>query len=196
MTNYVDFAHIKAQVSIEKAADFLELQVTTKNDELRAACPACKAGGDRAIMIKRSTQSFYCWAAHAHGDCIGLVAHVKGISNKQAADTLARRFLTAPPRERQSPQPKQEPRQGGFDAEAYGAQLDPEHPSVMMLGFSEEVAKALSLGFCSKGVLSGTVAIPLRLEDGTIAGFIGIQDAKLPSRWNLTQKVVPIRKGA
>jgi hypothetical protein len=34
-------------------------------------------------------------------------------------------------------------------------------------------AKALGIGFCSKGVLGGYVAVPLRLPDGTVAGYIG-----------------------
>jgi hypothetical protein len=54
-------------------------------------------------------------------------------------------------------------------------------------------AKALGIGFCSKGVLGGYVAVPLRLPDGTVAGYIGVQEVKLPSRWNLEPKVVPLR---
>ena len=41
-------------------------------------------------------------------------------------------------------------------------------------------AKALGIGFCSKGVLGGYVAVPLRLPDGTVAGYIGVQEVKLP----------------
>ena len=30
-----------------------------------------------------------------------------------------------------------------------------------------------------------TVAVPVRLEDGTLAGYVGITEAKLPKEWHL-----------
>jgi hypothetical protein len=33
--------------------------------------------------------------------------------------------------------------------------------------------------------MKGTIAVPIRLEDGTLVGYIGIEDARLPPKWQL-----------
>jgi DNA primase len=193
----VDFKEIKEKVKIEDVADWLGLDMRVSQSQLRGECPACGSGGNRALAITPGKQSYYCWAEHKGGDLIALTAHIHGVSQKQAAEAIAAQFrIGGNSAKEQSqgtvPQPHQEPRRSGFDAESYGASLDPEHDAVDAVGFTTEVARALGLGYCRKGVLAGYVAVPLRLPDGTIAGFIGIQEAKLPSRWNLSPKVVPL----
>jgi hypothetical protein len=44
--------------------------------------------------------------------------------------------------------------------------------------------------------MRGTVAVPIRLEDGTLAGYIGVTEIeKLPPKWQLPiDNVVPIPK--
>jgi hypothetical protein len=46
---FVDFKKVKETVSIEQTAVLLGLQTKPAGSQLRAACPACKEGGDRAI---------------------------------------------------------------------------------------------------------------------------------------------------
>lgn len=64
--------------------------------------------------------------------------------------------------------------------------LDHAHEKVKALGFSELVARALGIGYCSKGFMQGKVCIPVRNEQGLLTGYIGITEAKLPSKWRLT----------
>jgi hypothetical protein len=33
--------------------------------------------------------------------------------------------------------------------------------------------------------MRGTVAVPVRLPDGSLAGYVGITEAKLPTKWHL-----------
>ena len=46
--------------------------------------------------------------------------------------------------------------------------------------------------------MRGTVAIPIRLEDGSIAGYVGVTEAKLPTKWHLPAQsnVVRLKKPA
>jgi hypothetical protein len=50
----------------------------------------------------------------------------------------------------------------------------------------------------NRGIMRGHVAVPIRLQDGTLAGYIGITEAKLPPRWHgiPSRVVVPLRKPA
>jgi hypothetical protein len=48
------------------------------------------------------------------------------------------------------------------------------------------VAQALGIGYAPRGVLRGTVAVPLRKADGAIAGYVGLTEiTKLPPKWHL-----------
>lgn len=195
MSAYIDFADLKARVKIEDVAKWLELELKASNNQFRCPCPGCNEGGDRALAITPAKQSFYCFAEKTGGDLIKLVAHVRGIGQREAAEEIAAAFLT--PKQEKCVERAPEPRQSGFDPDAYAAGLEHDHPAVEAVGLGAEVAKALSIGFASKGILAGTVAVPVRLSDGTVAGFIGLTEiARLPKRWNLTPKIVPFQKKA
>ena len=134
---YTDFAALKEAVTIEQAAEYLGLQLKVSNKQPRGPCPACNSGGDRILAITPAKQLFYCFASEQGGDCIKLVAHIRGIKQQDAAAELAAHFLrtvpsTVPPARAET---KQSPQ---FDPTAYAATLDPDHPSVEAVGFDLE----------------------------------------------------------
>lgn len=189
---YVDFNEVKALVSIEQAAQRLNLKLTKSSGQYRAPCPYCKSGGDRALAITPAKNLYYCFAAQKGGDQIALVAHVRDESPKDAAQWLhglVHATSTVP----STSTSKSKDHAEGFQPLDY---LEPGHDAVQAVGFDPETAQALGIGFAPKGILRGLVAIPVRLEDGSLAGYIGITEAKLPSKWHLpASNVVPIKKG-
>lgn len=170
----LDFAEIKRTVSIEAAAAALGIKLTGKGPQFRTACPACQIGGDRALAINTEKNSFYCFPSSKGGDCIGLAAHIKGIAQKDAAQFLV--GSSSPPTV------QKEARTGGMQPLDY---LEPSHPAVEAIGFDLESAEAIGLGFAGTGTLKGYVALPVRLPDGSLAGYVGITEAKLPKQWHL-----------
>ena len=75
--------------------------------------------------------------------------------------------------------------------------LEPTHPSVEAAGFDPEEAAKLGIGYASKGLMRGTVAVPIRDEHGTLLGYIGITEARLPPKGLLPQtNVVPLKQRA
>lgn len=192
---YIDFATLKEAVTIEQAAEYLGLQLKVSNKQLRGPCPACQSGGDRILAITPAKQLFYCFASEQGGDCIKLVAHIRGIKQQDAAAELAAHFLrTVPSTVPRSHQAKEQFPQ--FDPAAYAETLDPEHPSVEAVGFDSSTAKALGIGHSSKGLLRGLVAVPLRLPDGTTVCYMGVTEVKLPENIKLPQptNVVPLKR--
>lgn len=187
---YIDFAELKSRVTIEAVVQRLNLKTVKSGHQLRAACPACKQGGDRAIAITPSKSLFYCFAAQAGGDQIQLAAHIRGESAKDAAQWLGGTSTgTVVPATSTSTVSKNETT--GFAPLDY---LEAAHDAVEALGFDAETALALGIGYAPKGILRGTVAIPVRLEDGTLAGYIGITEARLPTKWHLpTTNVVRLK---
>lgn len=190
MSGYIDFSEVKERVSIDQAVQKLGLKATKSGQQLRAPCPICRTGGDRALAITPAKNLFYCFAAQSGGDQIQLAAHVRNEGPKQAAQWLLGNVPVPSSGTRTVPTVSKE-HAGGFTPLDY---LQADHAAVEAVGFDQETAAALGVGYAPKGLMKGTVAIPVRLEDGTLAGYIGITEAKLPPKFHLTTNVVPFAK--
>jgi hypothetical protein len=164
----------------------LTLTLKQTNTGWRGPCP-CGNGGDRALVVTEG-KGAYCFGAQKGGDQIWLVSHAKDIPVKEAAELLANK----PERKSTS---TAEPVTGtvtGFKP----LDLEYDHPAVAALGFSPEDAEQLGIGYAGRGIMKGLVALPIRLSDGTLAGYVGVEEiAKLPPRWQglPENKVVKLR---
>jgi len=191
---YIDFAQLKEEYTIEEVADRLGLKLRKSQHQLRGTCPACEKGGDRALAITPNKGMFYCFAASQGGDLISLAAHVMGCSVKEAAQFIAgNQVQHSPPTSPKSG----EVEEGGKTLEPL-SYLQADHPAVEAVGFDQETAEALGIGYAPKGIMRGLVAVPMRLEDGTLAGYIGISEARLPKHFFISQttNVVPLKRPA
>ena len=188
MSRYVDFEEVKTAVSIDQAAQRLGLEVRKAGNQLRAPCPICKAGGDRALAITPAKNLFYCFAAQSGGDQLQLVAHVMNCSVKDAAEWLDVTSTRTVPTGT-VPATVSKERAEAFSPLDY---LQADHAAVEAIGLDQETASALGIGYAPKGLMRGTVAIPVRLPDGALAGYIGITEARLPPRFHLGN-VVPFQ---
>jgi hypothetical protein len=54
---------------------------------------------------------------------------------------------------------------------------------LVAIGFDAEAATALGIGYAPRGMMSGLVAVPIRLEDGSLAEYIGITEAGCLNRF-------------
>jgi DNA primase len=195
---FIDFAAVKAAVSIEDAVALLGLELAPAGSQLRGCCPRCQRGGDRALVVTPAKGLFVCFGAEKKcgGDQLALVAHIAGLSVRDAAEWLAgtvtseqepvtsNQLLVSKKRASPTVPQKQE---GGtasaqpapsFDPQAFAAKLTFSE-EVAVLGFSDEDAERFQVGF-----YRGKVYIPLRHPDGTIAAFLdyGGGALKLPAR--------------
>jgi DNA primase len=177
---FVDFAELKARVSIEQAAQLLGLNLLPHGSQFRGACPACKTGGDRALVMTPAKGLFYCFAAKLGGDAIALTAHLRGLSVKDAADQLNRAFgtvqnstSTVSKNRATAPQAQAARKQSAFDPEAYAARLDASHASLAPLGISAQALTDWKAGYANSGTNRGRLAIALHDRDGNILGFAG-----------------------
>lgn len=187
---FIDFADLKTRVSIAQCVQMLGLRMKG-SDQLRSACPTCQTGGDRALAVNNTKGSFYCFAQGKGGDQIALVAHINDVGQREAAQQIAQHFRIAQPDPPKNETPKGEG--GGMEALSY---LEHSHEAVDVLGFDADTAKALGIGFAPRGIMKGLVCVPVRLEDGSIAGYLGLTEiAKLPPQWRIpVSNVVPIPK--
>lgn len=173
----VDFQQLKSRMTIEEAVSLLDLDLKQKGDQMRGPCPACEGSSERALVVTPKKQVWYCFHAQTGGDLISLAAHIKGVSVKNAAEWLA--GDTVPPKKEK--EEKTARVADGFQPLQY---LVHDHEAVIALGFEPDDAEKLGIGFCPRGILRGTVAVPVRTADGVLRGYLGTTDATLPKSWH------------
>ena len=136
----VDFAEVKAAHPIGKVVELLGIEVTKqRNGQLRGCCPIHNGNDPRGFVITPSKGLWYCFKGCGGGDVIALVAKVKDITPKDAAEWLV--GDVGGTSSRTVPDKDTVPEQ--FRALDY---LEPDHQAVEAVGFDIEVAKALGIG--------------------------------------------------
>lgn len=186
MSYEIDFAELKSRVSIQQVAVLLGL--TLKPDpkhenQWRGRCPRCEK--DRVLSIN-ATKGFRCFAGDVKGDIINLVAHIKDVRLKEAAQFIAENtgvYQKAAPVKDVTPEGR--PAKPVPDTLAKVRDyLWHEHESVQSLGLDPDTARKLGLGYKPKGVFSGAVVLPLYDREGNLVSYCAFKDGglKFPPR--------------
>lgn len=189
---FVDFAAVKEAVSFADAASYLSLDVKRQGNQLRGPCPHCQSGGDRALVITEG-RGFYCFAEKKGGDVIALAAHVLDLPAKDAAQELAERAGIVQSTRTSSNTVRSQPESGKGLAPL--SHLEAEHEAVLALGLDSSFCKEHGIGYATKGVVRGSIAIPFRDASGTLLGYFGCNDfSYIPP--DFQGNVVPFQKRA
>lgn len=167
---FLDFHQIKEDNPIESVIDKLELKLTRRGKQYRGTCPSCN-GSERALVVTPE-KGFYCFDAKSGGDVLQLVAHINGCDVKEAAMWLSE----AEPEEKKKAAPSE-----GFKPLDYP---EADHEAVIALGFETQDAVRIGIGYAKRGLMRGNIAIPVRLSDGKLIGYVGVQEAVLPNSWH------------
>lgn len=167
MSTFVDFAKVKDTVKVERAIGLLGLTMKQTGSQFRGTCPACRSGGDRALAINTDKQGYYCFAKGAGGDVIALAAHVRGMTQKEAAAWLLEQSGTPEPPAQATPQLPLGKSLAPLDYLTYT-------PAIKSLGLSEETCTEFGAGYAPKGIMRGRFAVPIKATDGTLLAYVGV----------------------
>lgn len=123
-----------------------------------------------------------------------LASKIKGIPLRDAAAWLIGNTVATPQEKATAPQ---EHAEAGHNQLAPLAYLESDHASVVAVGFDPRIAKEFGIVYAPKGVARGNVLIPVREADGTLRGYVGLQEATfLPKDFQPPENVVPFKKKA
>lgn len=172
--SFIDFNELKAAHPISEVVERLGLNMNKSGASLRGKCPVCESGGDRNLVVTPDKNVYFCFSEGKGGDQLQLISHVKRIGVKEAAEWLGG---TTTAKEKA---PKGQTPSEGFKPLEY---LQYDHPAVQALGIEPDDADRIGIGFAERGLMKGLVAVPIRLTDGRLIGYIGIQEAKIPASW-------------
>lgn len=176
--SYIDFAELKARVGITDVLSMLGIdpkRFKAHGDQLRGCCPIHNGDNPRGFIVTPGKELWYCFSGCGGGDVIALVAKMRQLSTKDAADWIAQGGTvraTVPATvtgNRSGTVPQNE--KGALKPLDY---LLPEHELVQRLGVSAETAAAWESGYAPKGVMRGRYAVPLKSKDGKLVAYVGI----------------------
>jgi len=178
---WIDYQHIKASVNISQVLAYYGIELKlTGNHQLAGACPLPCHSGDRsnnnAFHVNTEKNAFNCFTHCGGGNVIDFVAKMENCEFREAALKLNEWFLSGGP-----PDDKGEDSPESSSVEEFNKPLSFElkglkgnHPFLRKTkNLQSETIKTFGLGFCSKGLLAGWIAIPVHNKDGQVVAYIG-----------------------
>jgi DNA primase len=128
------------------------------------------------------------------GNVIGLMQALESVSFRRALEILSERFMKEGEEAGEQTRAKASAalRQKSVEAKVEGNTpfgkelqgLKADVPFLRSAGISPELAKAWGVGWCSRGLLRGRIAFPIRSPDGTVMGYVGLSTkADDPELW-------------
>ena len=185
---FIGFDALKQSVSMVQVLDHYGLldRLHRSGDSLSGACPIHAGHNKASFRVSTSRNCWICFGAcHAGGSIIDFVSRKEGVGIREAALLIQDWFHVQsngrsgngrnghkPPHTPSAPAPQPpegENRPLGFALE----HLDHRHPYLAERGLSQETIDTFGLGYCTRGVLAGWIAIPIHNAGGQLVAYAG-----------------------
>jgi DNA primase len=224
MAGWIDFKELRTKLDFEQVLRHYGVEVKRKGTQHHGYCPLPNHNGKKnspSFSANLERGIFQCFGCGGKGNVLDFAALMEkadpedGAALRKVAAGLHKRFCPeagAAPRRDRPPAPKPEKPEEEkapivvnepLDFELKG--LDPTHLYLTNRGFTQATIEHFGLGFCSRGLLKGRVAIPLQDQEGKLIGYAGrvVDDAtiseenpryKFPSKRERDGKIFEFRK--
>jgi len=182
-SNWVDFKALKAAVSLKMVLDHYGIELNRKGDQLTGSCPIHDGSNPSQFSASLTKNAFHCFSSNcgAQGNVLDFVALKEDISVREAALKIQTWFNLEtgkdPPQEKEEPDP---PSAEKAEKDAPNPpltfrlkNLEPDHPYLEARGLTEEAIDYFGLGFCSRGMMQGRIAIPIHNERRELVAYAG-----------------------
>jgi DNA primase len=188
---WVDFGALKQQVSMTEILEHYGLLDKLKpqkgGDELVGLCPFHQEKR-RSFHVSVLKNAWQCFGCKRHGNILDFVAHKEGVDVRQAALMIQGWFgvgddkpVDTIPNVAETKTVFSETPGQGVDEKVPAnppltfelKNLDTKHPYLRERGLSKEAVEHFGLGYCSRGLMKGRIAIPIHNERGELVAYAG-----------------------
>jgi DNA primase len=154
-----------------------------KKDELIGFCPFHKESKP-SFHISLSKNAFQCFGCKAKGNILDFVQQKEAVELREAGLLISQWFgigqgpisaLEAKEearKEEKAPQLAKEEKIINSPLK-FTLKLDPDHRYLKERGLAKETVEYFGLGYCSKGLMKGRIAIPIHNEAGELVAYAG-----------------------
>jgi DNA primase len=182
---FVSFAEVKRRVSMEAVLGRYGLltDLTKKGRNLAGPCPFCDGSSARQFQVNLEKNAWYCFGCKQGGNVLDFVATREDIGVRAAALKLDAWFELGlagkESRDAASDAPAEEPPATELPTANPPLNftlktLDPAHPNLAPLGIGTETLAHFGAGYCTKGLLKGRLAVPVRNREGELVAYVGL----------------------
>jgi DNA primase len=194
MATWVDYKEIKQRVRIDHVlAQYGVMEsLTWKGENLVGPCPIHKGTNATQFHVSLAKNNFNCFGdCHGGGNVIDFVAKMEGIDIRAAALKLQEWFgaeeqgndtrkvcspeankVKVQSRPQELAKEKTDERKNPPLTFAL-KHLDHEHPYLATRGLTTMTIKEFGLGYCTKRLMKGRIAIPVHNENGELVAYAG-----------------------
>ena len=191
-SRWIDFTELKRRVSIRDVLErynFLEGLTEKKPGTLVGPCPIHGGSGKASFNVDLGKNVFNCFSKCGGGNVLDLVMKVEGIEIREAGEKIADWFELSFDRNGQASKDRNsakvsEKNRSADDRQAGGDKinpplerplqnLNPDHRYLTERGLSLPTIKRFGIGYCSRGLMRGRIAIPIHNLDGEIVAYAG-----------------------
>ena len=200
-SQFVDFKAVRSAITVEQVLDHYGLldKLTRKGDSLSGPCPIHKGSNPTQFRVNVAKNIWNCFGrCKGGGNTLDFIAKMENASIHAAALKAIEWFhldpdaMSAASDEQHrsdsangdpASAPKPAPRTLAPVAEQ-GApnmplkfrldKLERDHPYLLQTrGLTPETIAEFGMGFCTKGVMAGRIAIPIHNPDGNVVAYAG-----------------------
>lgn len=196
MGNWIDFREVRRRVSLEDVLlkHYGLTNLKREGNKLIGPCPVHHGDSPRAFHADLDKNVWHCFSkCQGGGNQLDLMAKIEGIEIRDAALKLQALFggttseakatpptPQAPARSASKPAPASTEKKTDAEEDTGNAVLDvkldlkPDHPHLLEeRGLKIETVQRFGIGYCSRGILRGMIAIPIHDEAGQLVAYAG-----------------------
>jgi DNA primase len=185
--NWINFKELRNHLPFDKVFELYGIQgLSLKGSQYVGFCPLPGHNGNKksaSFSAHPEKRIFQCFGCGAKGNILDFAVLMdngnprRGLDVRRTALKLHKQFgngahtedngRPAPPKEEEKRSVVNEPLNFCLK------ELDSSHPYLMERGFTQETMDKFGVGFCSKGLFAGRIAIPLHDSEDRLIGYAG-----------------------
>jgi len=192
---WIDFGALKSKVPIRDVLaryGHLNRLKEGRNGRLTGPCPIHGGKSPTAFNVDTEKGIFNCFSECGGGNVIDLVMKLEGCDVRAAGEKLCSWFnlsferkkagteksasvsqKTTPKAAVPEHQPEHQEEGGNAPLERGLQNLNQDHPYLFERGLTVETIKTFGLGYCTRGIMRGRIAIPIHDAAGKLVAYAG-----------------------
>ena len=182
----VDFTTIKQSVSMEQVLDHYGLtpRLRRSTDGFRGVCPIHGGHNPTQFCVSITRDCWVCFGdCNEGGSVLDFVRRMEKVSLREAAQLIQQWFGIQPLAD-DNPRNDEVAYRPEVADELHKcvpnpplrfalSDLDTRHPYLALRGLLPETIATFGLGYCTKGLMAGRIAIPIHNADGQVVAYAG-----------------------
>lgn len=194
-TRWIDFTELKHRVSIRDVLTrygYVDRLTEKKPGKLTGCCPIHGGKNSTSFQVDTEKNIFNCFSQCGGGNILDLVMKIEKCGIREAGEKLADWFELQFERKKKSKDGEPtRPVQATSESAAAHSQmrldalrvnpplerplrdLNPDHPYLASRGLTIPTIKTFGMGYCSRGMMRGRIAIPIHDHQAVLIAYMG-----------------------